>query len=77
MVTCPYCKIGFNASYKVCPCCQRFQVPLEEFTKSLESEAETRLEAGHSLRDVEEMLIAGGLPEEDATQRAALCRLKV
>jgi len=50
---------------------------LEEFTKFLEGVAETQLDAGNSLRDVEEMLIAGGMPEENATQVAALCQQKV
>jgi hypothetical protein len=77
MVTCPACRIAFNPSYKVCPCCRRFEVPLEEFTKSLESEAEAQLESGRSLREVEEMLIAGGLAEENATQLAAMYQQKV
>src|SRR5262249_35083070 len=77
MVTCPYCKIAFNASYRVCPCCRRFQVPLGEFAKSLECEAEKQLESGGSVREVEEMLIAGGLPEENATHLAAQYQQKV
>jgi hypothetical protein len=71
MNTCPYCQLGFHASYRVCPTCGKYEAPLEEFWRYLESEAQVRLDAGDSRSTVVQMLVSAGMAEDQAVQVVA------
>jgi hypothetical protein len=68
VIPCPSCEISFSPSHQVCPKCKQYRPDLKLRKEYLCDEAQHDLESGIAPEEVEERLIAEGLPPSEARQ---------
>ena len=62
MIECPTCKISFSPRHRLCPRCKAYEARLEDRVDYLANIAETALDDGVVLAEVESMLFEEGVP---------------
>ena len=77
MIECPYCKISFSPSNRVCPRCKAYKGNLDDRIEYLGHCAEAALDRGLTPADVEAMLVEEGVPALAAYEMVTASARKV